>query len=75
MDLKDLTKQKFLKALKNIRTKSGWKVLLVDDESMRNISACLGMYDIMEQGAENVSFFFIFVRFSFSSSSFFFFFF
>ena len=25
-------------------------MLIVDDESMRNISSCLGMYDIMEQG-------------------------
>ncbi len=40
----------FLKALKGVRTKSGWKVLVVDDESMRDISSCLGMYDIMEQG-------------------------
>ncbi len=40
----------FLRALKGVRTKSGWKLLIVDDESMRDISACLGMYDIMEQG-------------------------
>lgn len=32
----------FLQALADVRTKDGWKVLIVDDESMRNISACCG---------------------------------
>ena len=27
----------------------GWKIMIVDDESMRVISAAVGMYDIMER--------------------------
>jgi hypothetical protein len=36
--------------IQSVKAASGWKVLIVDQDSMRVISAACRMYDIMEEG-------------------------
>ena len=36
--------------IRSVKPASGWKVLIVDYESMRIINAAVRMYDIMEEG-------------------------
>eukprot|EP01135_Chromosphaera_perkinsii_P000039 Nk52_evm18s16 gene=Nk52_evmTU18s16 len=49
--LKECVKEKLLnEMIKKIQPASGWKVLIVDQHSMRIISSSCRMYDIMDEG-------------------------
>eukprot|EP00162_Nutomonas_longa_P013564 comp21617_c0_seq1/m.47672 comp21617_c0_seq1/g.47672 ORF comp21617_c0_seq1/g.47672 comp21617_c0_seq1/m.47672 type:complete len:610 (-) comp21617_c0_seq1:122-1951(-) len=49
--LKELTKNRLMdEMIKAVQPASGWKVLIVDKVTVRIISSCARMYDIMENG-------------------------
>jgi hypothetical protein len=48
MDVRELTKSRLLE--KCVNDVAGWKVMIVDNASMKVISAACKMYDIVEKG-------------------------
>jgi syntaxin-binding protein 1 len=51
MVLKEVSKERLMRDMIHaVQPKSGWKVLIVDKITLRVISSCARMYDIMEQG-------------------------
>jgi len=57
-DLKQTCKDRLIEMVRSVRPKSGWKVLIVDQASLRIISASCRMHDIMEEGitlVENIN--------------------
>jgi len=53
--IKDRSRKRIIEEMiRSVKPASGWKVLIVDKESMRIISACCRMFDIMEEGVSLV---------------------
>lgn len=51
MSIKELVRDLILQqVLEAVKPKSGWKVLIVDGEALRMISACCRMFDILDRG-------------------------
>jgi choline kinase len=75
MNLVEITKKKLLEqCVDDVKPASGWKVMVVDEASMKIISAVCKMYDIIEKGVtgkkidetrETIKFFFFFFFFFF----------
>eukprot|EP01114_Cavostelium_apophysatum_P002022 TRINITY_DN1176_c0_g1_i1.p1 TRINITY_DN1176_c0_g1~~TRINITY_DN1176_c0_g1_i1.p1 ORF type:complete len:627 (+),score=182.39 TRINITY_DN1176_c0_g1_i1:2117-3997(+) len=53
--IRDKAKHRIIEEMiRSVRPPSGWKVLIVDHDSTRIISACCRMFDIMEEGVSLV---------------------
>lgn len=53
--LVSLVRQRYLESVTSVQPASGWKLLILDEETQSRIQTLLKMYDILEQGVQRRS--------------------